>query len=122
MRSEFSLPDGSMGENVIIFGVSRSSSVHIDNKKKDILILGKGPTHGLYDTKITAEAQYLINFSRLLEKYNENMEKVKISIKEQFDSEPVYNEKYLKAKIKSYNGKINTNFHNNKITREGSQF
>ena len=122
MRSEFSLPDGSMGENVIIFGVSRSSSVHIDNKKKDILILGKGPTHGLYDTKITAEAPYLINFSRLLEKYNENMEKVKISIKEQFDSEPVYNEKYLKAKIKSYNGKINTNFHNNKITREGSQF
>ena len=122
MRSEFSLPDGSMGENVIIFGVSRSSSVHIDNKKKDILILGKGPTHGLYDTKITAEAQYLINFSRLLEKYNENMEKFKISIKEQFDSEPVYNEKYLKAKIKSYNGKINTNFHNNKIPREGSQF
>ena len=33
-----------------------------------------------------------------------------------------YNEKYLKAKINSYNGKINTNFHNNKLTREGSQF
>ena len=39
-----------------------------------------------------------------------------------FDSEPVYNEEYLKAKIKSYNGKINTNFHNNKVTKEGSQF
>ena len=25
----------------------------------------------------------------------------------------MYNEKYLKAKIKSYNGKISTNFHNN---------
>ena len=32
------------------------------------------------------------------------------------------NEKYLKAKIKSYNGKINTNLHNNKIPKEGSQF
>ena len=31
-------------------------------------------------------------------------------------------EKYLKAKIESYNGKINTEFHNNKIPREGSQF
>ena len=30
--------------------------------------------------------------------------------------------KYLKAKIKSYNGKININFHNNKISKEGSQF
>ena len=43
----------------------------------------------------------------LLEKYNEICEKVKNSIKEDFDSEPVYNEKYVNAKIKSYNGKIN---------------
>ena len=27
-----------------------------------------------------------------------------------------------KAKVKSYNGKINTNFHNNKIPKEGSQY
>ena len=38
------------------------------------------------------------------------------------DSEPVYNEKSLKAKIKSYNEKINTNFHYNKITKEDSKF
>ena len=31
-------------------------------------------------------------------------------------------QKKPKAKIKSYNGKINTNFHNNKIAKEGSQF
>ena len=36
-----------VGRNVIIFGVDMSSSPHIDNKKKDILILGKGPTQGL---------------------------------------------------------------------------
>ena len=30
--------------NVIIFGVDMSSSVHIDNKNKDILILGEEPT------------------------------------------------------------------------------
>ena len=48
--------------------------------------------------------------------------KVKSILKKKFDSEPVYNEKYLKAKIKSYNGKINTNFHNSKILKEVSQF
>ena len=47
-------------------------------------------------------------------------EKVNNSIKKGFDSEPVYNQKYLKAKIKSYNGKMNTNFHNNKIPKESS--
>ena len=41
-----------MGKNVIIFGVNMSSSVHIDNKSKDILILGKRPTQKLGDTKL----------------------------------------------------------------------
>ena len=41
----FSIGD-EVGRNVIIFGVDMSSSPHIDNKKKDILILGKGPTKG----------------------------------------------------------------------------
>ena len=38
----------------IVFGVGMSSSPHIDNKKKDILILGKGPTKGLQHI-LTAE-------------------------------------------------------------------
>ena len=41
-----------------------SSSVHIDNKKKDILALDIGPIQGLTDTNLTAEAQYSIIFSR----------------------------------------------------------
>ena len=45
----------------------------------------------------------------------------KIKIME-FDSELVYDEKYLKTKIKSYNKKINTNFHNNKIPKEDSKY
>ena len=41
-----------------------NSSVHVDNKGKDILILGEGPTQGLDDTKLTAEAKYPINFTQ----------------------------------------------------------
>ena len=40
-----------------------SSSPHMDNKKKDILILGKGPTPGLEHT-LTAEKLYSINFTK----------------------------------------------------------
>ena len=49
------------------------------------------------------------------------MGKVSKSIKNKFDSELAYNGKHLKAKIKSYNGKINTHFHNNKIPKEEPQ-
>ena len=69
----------------------------------------------------TKYMSFLIKDDELLEEYHEIWEKVK-NIKKEFDSEPVCNEKYLKAKIKSYNGKINTNFHSNKILKEGSQF
>ena len=47
-----------------------SSSVHIDNKKKDILILHIGPTHRLDDNMLSVEAQYSVNFSRSILKYN----------------------------------------------------
>ena len=41
-----------------------SSSLHNYNEKKDNLIRGIGPTRGLDDSTLTAEAQYSINFSR----------------------------------------------------------
>ena len=62
--SEFLFTDGSMGTNIIIFGADMSSSVHIDNNGKDILILGEGPIQGLDDTTLTAAAIYPINFTQ----------------------------------------------------------
>ena len=49
-RSEFVFTDGIYGKNAIIFGADMSSSVHVDNKGKDILILGEGQTEELDDT------------------------------------------------------------------------
>ena len=40
-----------------------SSTVHIDNKNEDILILGEGTMQWLDDTTLTAEAIYPINFT-----------------------------------------------------------
>ena len=40
-----------------------SSSVHVDNKGKDILILGKGPTQGLGEHSLIAEKLYSLNFT-----------------------------------------------------------
>ena len=67
-KSRFSFPGGGFGQNVIIFGENMSSSVHVDNEKKDILILRKGPTQGLKHT-LTAEKTYLINFTVTKKKF-----------------------------------------------------
>ena len=45
-RFDFSLTDSSVDKNVIIFEADMNSSAHIDNKNKDILILGEGLTQG----------------------------------------------------------------------------
>ena len=52
------------GKNVITFGADMSSSVHIDNKNKDILIFGEILTQRLDDTTLTAEVKYSINFKQ----------------------------------------------------------
>ena len=49
------------------------------------------------DFNETKYMYFLIKDDELLEKYNEVWEKVKNSIKKEFDSKPVCNEKYLKA-------------------------
>ena len=64
-HSEFLFTDGSCGRNVITFRADMSSSAHVDNKGKDILILGEGLTQGLDDTSLTAEVIYAINFTQL---------------------------------------------------------
>ena len=45
-----------------------SSSINIDNRKKDILILGRGPTQELEHT-LSAEKMYSLNFTKHNKKF-----------------------------------------------------
>lgn len=74
--------------------------------------------------KCSDESKYIsfsIKDGELAEKYNKTWNKVSNIIKKGFDKRTVYDAKYISTKIKSYNGKINTNFHSNKILKEDSQ-
>ena len=66
-RSSFSFTGGGFGQNVVIFGADMSTSIHIDNKKKDI-VLGRGSTQGLEST-LTAKKMYSINFTVTKKKF-----------------------------------------------------
>ena len=61
-RSNFSFPGDGFGQNVLIVSVDMSSYIHVDNKKKDILVLGKGPIQGLEHT-LSVEKIYSISFT-----------------------------------------------------------
>ena len=61
-RKRFFLLGNEIGRNVIIFGVDMSSFPYIDNKKKYILILAKGPTQKLKHM-LAVEKLYSINFT-----------------------------------------------------------
>ena len=64
------------------------------------------------------------NDNKLLKKCNKIWEKVNSLMNIKFDSEPVYddNHKYIKTKIKSYGGRINTNFQGRKIPKENTSY
>ena len=65
---KFSFPVTGLDKNVIIFGVDMSWSTKNDNRKKDILILCKGPAQGL-EHRLSAEKMYLINFTEHNKKF-----------------------------------------------------
>ena len=54
---------------------------------------------------------FLADDKKLLKEYTKVWEKIKELIGKKFDAEPVYGDKYIKTKIKSYNNDIRTNFH-----------
>ena len=59
---------------------------------------------------------------KYLKKYSEIWDKSKSLIKKEFNSESVYNDKYIGTKIKIYNNRVYTNFQHNKIPRDNEYF
>ena len=51
--------------------------------------------------------------NEFLERYTKIWEKISDLIDKKFDSDPVYNNKYINTKIRSYNNDIITNFYDN---------
>ena len=67
-KGEFSFSNG-FGRNCIIFGADMSSSSHANNKKSNILVIGKDFVQGINGTTIYAEKLYSINFTENNKKF-----------------------------------------------------
>ena len=53
---------------------------------------------------------FIIKGDMWLNKYSEIWDKIKETLSIKFHSMPVYNEKYIKAKVREFNGVIKTNY------------
>ena len=59
----------------------------------------------------------LVKDEKFLKKYLKIWNRIKNLIKKELNSEPVYNDKYIKTKIKIYNDRVYTNFQHDKIPK-----
>ena len=64
----------------------------------------------------------LANDKEMLKKYSEICNKIKSLIKKEFNCKPVYNDEYIKTKIKIYNNRVYKYFQHNKMPKDNEYF
>ena len=65
---------------------------------------------------------FVIKDDDLLDKYIEIWDKIKETLSIKFHSMPVYDEKYIKAKVREFNGVIKTNFLSDEVPKENEHY
>ena len=65
---------------------------------------------------------FIIKNSEVWEKYEEIWDAIKNKLNIKFHSQPIYENKYLKAKVREFNGNIKTNFLGNNVPEENTYY
>ena len=65
---------------------------------------------------------FVIKDDDVLDKYNEIWDKIKKKLSIKLHSMPVYDEKYIKAKVREFNGVIKTNFLSDEVPKENEHY
>ena len=65
---------------------------------------------------------FVIKDDMCLNKYNEIWGKIKDTLSIKVHSMPVYDEKYIKAKVREFNGVIKTNFLGDEVSKENKHY
>ena len=65
---------------------------------------------------------FVIKDDSVLDKYDEIWDKIKETLNIKFHSVPVYDEKYIKAKVRDFNGVIKKNFLGDEIPKENVHY
>ena len=61
---------------------------------------------------VLEKCRFFTDNNEFLERYTAIWEKISDLVNKKFDSDPIYNNKYINTKIRSYNNDIKTNYRN----------
>ena len=65
---------------------------------------------------------FMVKDDNVLDKYNKIWDKIKEKVIIKFHSMPVYDETYIKAKVREFDGKIKTNFLGDEVPKENMHY
>ena len=65
---------------------------------------------------------FFMRDDRICEKYKQTQDAIKNKLGIKFHSKPIYEEKYLKVKVKEFDGVVKTNFLSNGIPKENMHY
>ena len=65
---------------------------------------------------------FMVKDDNVFDKYNKMWDKIKEKVNIKFHSMPVYDETYIKAKVREFDGKIKTNFLGNEVPKENMHY
>ena len=74
------------------------------------------------DTSNTLKTYFLIKDDKVWEKYENIWDMIKNKLSIKFHSKPVYEQKYLKVKVREFDGVIKTNFLGNGTPKENMHY
>ena len=72
--------------------------------------------------KTEEKTSFVIKDDDVLDKYNKIWDKIKETLSIKFHSMPVYDEKYIKTKVREFNGVIKTNFLGDELPKENEHY
>ena len=75
-----------------------------------------------YFEKGEKNMSFVIKDDDVLDKYKKIWDKIKETLSIRFYSTPVYDEKYIKAKVRGFNGVIKTNFLRDEVPKENKHY
>ena len=71
---------------------------------------------------MVVKTSFLIKDDEVWDKYEKTWDMIKDKLDHKFHSEPVYEYKYINAKVREFNGAIKTNFFDNGMSKENMHY
>ena len=118
-------------DQIVIFGKFKHSDegfkCFIGYKKDEIvkpfcIILPQMNVYIKYFENANKNMSFFIKGNDVLYKCNEIWDKVKEKLNIKFHSKPIYDKKYIKAKVREFGGLIKTNFWGNKVPNKNMYY